>query len=492
MNQMTNSHILVHKFDYFQPTTVGDAVALLSQHGKAARLLAGGTDLIVQMKMERLAPECLIDIQKIPGLREIALQSDDLRIGAGTRIWDIANDPGVRASYTALAEACASFSTTQIQSMGTLGGNLCNGSPASDSAPPLIAFGADALIEGSSGQRKLPLEEFFIAPGETALRDGEMLVTVAIPRPGPGTGSAFLKVSRVHADIAKANAAAVLVRAGDRIEDCRLVFGSVAPRPMRARKAEMLLKGKAFDADRVAEAAQAAAEEVAPIDDVRSAAWYRRQVVKAMAHDALCVAWVRAAQQSAAGAGHHRKRRAATHRGPAPDPVSPLRVPATGQHPIELVVNGIRRRLSVAPNDLLLNVLRERLELTGTKYGCGIGECSTCTVELNGELVLSCLVLAISANGGEVITVEGLQGPNGELDALQEAFIAHAASQCGYCTPGMLMTAKRLLRDNASPTEDQVRDYLKGNVCRCTGYASIVRAVMSCAQTTPATEAGVA
>lgn len=492
MNQMTNSHILAHEFDYFQPSTVGEAIALLTEHGRGARLLAGGTDLIVQMKMERLAPECLIDIHKIPDLDEVEPQSDGLRIGARTRIWDIANDPEVRAGYTALAEACASFSTTQIQSMGTVGGNLCNGSPASDSAPPLIAFDTDALLESSSGQRKLPLEEFFLAPGQTALGEGEMLVGLAIPRPGPGTGSAFLKVSRVHADIAKANAAAALVRADDRIVDCRLVFGSVAPRPVRARRAETLLKGKAFHADLIADAAEAAAEEVAPIDDVRSTAWYRRQVVRAMAHDALGLAWERAAQHGTADSGQHRKQPGDRRSHPRPDPGSSLRVSATGHHPIELVVNGVRRPLTVAPNDLLLNVLRERLELTGTKYGCGIGECSTCTVELNGELVLSCLVLAISANGGEVVTVEGLQGPNGELDALQEAFITHAASQCGYCTPGMLMTAKRLLQDNANPTEDQVRDYLKGNVCRCTGYASIVRAVMSCAQTGAAIEAEVA
>ena len=127
-------------------------------------------------------------------------------------------------------------------------------------------------------------------------------------------------------------------------------------------------------------------------------------------------------------------------------------------------------------------MLRERLELTGSKYGCGVGECGACTVQLNGEPALSCLVLAIAADGSEVLTVEGLQGPDGALDPLQEAFIEHNAFQCGYCTPGMLMMTKKLLRENPSPTEDEIRDHLKGNRCRCTGFASIVRAVMSCAQ----------
>jgi carbon-monoxide dehydrogenase small subunit len=151
------------------------------------------------------------------------------------------------------------------------------------------------------------------------------------------------------------------------------------------------------------------------------------------------------------------------------------------RHEIELTVNGVKHRLRVKPNELLLNVLRERLELTGSKYGCGIGECGACTVLLNGEPVMSCLVLAIAADGSEVVTVEGLEGPDGELDPLQEAFIEHAAFQCGYCTPGMLMTSKSLLQENPSPTEDEIRDYLKGNRCRCTGFTSIVRAVTSCA-----------
>jgi len=138
----------------------------------------------------------------------------------------------------------------------------------------------------------------------------------------------------------------------------------------------------------------------------------------------------------------------------------------------------------VAPNELLLSVLRERLELTGPKYGCGTGECGACTVWLNGEPVLACLVLAVSADGSEIVTVEGLARPNGELDPLQQAFIDHNAFQCGYCTPGMLMMSKKLLAEIPSPTEDEIRDYLKGNRCRCTGYASIVRAVESCARGT--------
>jgi aerobic-type carbon monoxide dehydrogenase small subunit (CoxS/CutS family) len=145
---------------------------------------------------------------------------------------------------------------------------------------------------------------------------------------------------------------------------------------------------------------------------------------------------------------------------------------------IRFKVNGEPKELLVAPNELLLNVLRERLQLTGTKYGCGIGECGACSVHIDGQPALSCLTLAVAVDGCRVTTIEGLEGPDGTLDPLQESFIGQAAFQCGFCTPGMIMVGKALLDENPAPTEDEVREYMKGNLCRCTGYASIVRAVM--------------
>jgi len=149
---------------------------------------------------------------------------------------------------------------------------------------------------------------------------------------------------------------------------------------------------------------------------------------------------------------------------------------------ISLTVNGEEMELDVAPNELLLNVLRERLELTGTKYGCGVGECGACTIWLDGQPALGCLVLAVSADGSDVRTIEGLAAPDGALDPLQQAFIDENAFQCGYCTPGMLMMSKKLLLEIPQPTEAEVREYLRGNHCRCTGYASITRAVMRAAK----------
>ena len=147
---------------------------------------------------------------------------------------------------------------------------------------------------------------------------------------------------------------------------------------------------------------------------------------------------------------------------------------------IEITVNGRRQQFDVEPNTLLLNLIREKLYLTGSKYGCGIGECGACTVHLDGEPVLSCLTLAVEANGRRVDTIEGVADGD-KLDPVQEAFIEEGAIQCGFCTPGFIMTTRALLRENPDPTEDEIREYLKGNLCRCTGYVNIVKAVQRAA-----------
>jgi len=484
---MTNSHLLAQRFDYCEPTTVEEAVSVLGEYGERAEVLAGGSFLLVQMKMEREAPNCLVNIRRLAGLDGIRRDNGHLVIGPLTTIWDVRNSAAVRADFTALAEACAAFGSTQIQLTGTIGGNVCNGSPASDTVPALAVLGAELVLTGPEGERTLPVERFLVGPGETALRPGELLTAIRLPDPEPGTGTAFVKISRVRADLAKASAAARIVRDGDCIVDCRLAFGSVGPTVIRACKAEELLVGERFSVEGALAAGRVASEEVAPIDDVRSSAWYRREVVKALTHDVVQAAWKRAARDRAArdwageqGSGAEGGSARTEGRKRNDGRAALLQLGPEERHTVTLRVNGQEHRLAVAPNELLVNVLRERLDLTGTKYGCGIGECGACTVHLDGVPALSCLTLAVAADGREVTTVEGLQGQDGALDPLQEAFIEDAAFQCGYCTPGMLMMTKRLLIENPTPSEEDVRDYLKGNRCRCTGFASIVRAVERC------------
>lgn len=147
---------------------------------------------------------------------------------------------------------------------------------------------------------------------------------------------------------------------------------------------------------------------------------------------------------------------------------------------VNFTVNGEPFEVIVEPNALLLNVLRDNLGLTGTKYSCGMGQCGSCTVLINGEPVLSCIFLAVSAEGAEIVTIEGLSKRDGSLHPVQEAFLDHGAIQCGFCTPGMVLMSQDLLEKNPNPSEIEIREHIKGNLCRCTGYTSIVRAVKAC------------
>lgn len=476
-NEMTNSHLLVQNFDYLEASSVDEALSWLEKYDGKARLLAGGTDLIVMMKMERLTPDAIINISKIPGLNEIKVNPDgSMNIGALVTIHTLAMHPHVRANFPGLAAACLSFGSTQIETMGTIGGNLCNGSPAADTAPVLLALCAELTLAGREGKRFLSIEKFFLGPGKTVLKSGEMLVGITLPAPQPGSTSVFLKASRVVADLAKASLAIAFTRQGEHISACRVAMGSIAPTPILLPNVAEIFIGQVFSQELLTEAGKLAADTISPIDDVRSSAWYRRKIANVMLMDAMNQAWPQALQPKPSSVaapqvnGHHGL---------------PLPNSLESEHltEVEFIVNGSKTKVWVAANELLLNVLREKLELTGTKYACGIGECSACTVQIDGKPMLSCLILAISANGKAITTIEGLQDPKtGKLDPLQEAFIENTAFQCGYCTPGVLMTAKSLLNETPVPDEGEIRHYLRGNNCRCTGYASIVRAVMSCAE----------
>lgn len=291
----TNTRIVVPEFDYQRPATLTDVFSLLAEHGDQARLIAGGTDLIVQMKLERISPTCLISLAGVSELEGIT-PGDGLSIASMTSIQTVSKSDPVRGRYTALFEACEAFSTVPVMIMGTIGGNLCNASPAADTAPALLAFDASVDLVTSGGGRNVSLREFFTGPGKTALGAGEILQSVRVPQPPPGTGSAFLKVSRVVADISQVCAAVMLVRDGEKISDCRIALGSVAPTPVRVPRAEKILIGRKGDLDAFEKAARIAAEDISPITDVRATEAYRRHVAAVIVRDALSTAWHRAGE----------------------------------------------------------------------------------------------------------------------------------------------------------------------------------------------------
>jgi carbon-monoxide dehydrogenase medium subunit len=293
LDNMTNTHILTQEFEYLEPKTIEEAIQSLARHGKKTRVIAGGTDLLVKMKMGEAAPQILVNISRIPALRFL-IEEGGLRIGALTSFREMEKSRVIKQKYTALFEAARSVSSVQIKTMGTVGGNLCHASPAADSAPALIVLGGKIKLVEDDGERILPVEEFFVGPGETVLSPKELLVEIQIPGVPSKRGSAFLKMTRVSADLAKVSAAVAIFREGNVCRDCWIALGAVAKTPFRARKSEEILRGKKFSEALVEKTSHQVAQEIQPITDLRSTAWYRKEVTKIMVRDAINLAWERA------------------------------------------------------------------------------------------------------------------------------------------------------------------------------------------------------
>lgn len=290
----TNTHILYPEFEYHAPGTIYEATELLAEYGENARILAGGTDLLVQMKMERRLPQHLIALARINNLNTIA-SDGDISIGATTSIRALhqAQIPNLQS----LSEACNWFSTVQIMNMATIGGNICNASPAADSVPCLLVHDASVTLKSKTGERVIPLSDFFLAPGKTVMRSDELVTHIHIPRPARGTASAFIKISRVAADISQVCAAVKIMRQDNLVRDASIALGSVAPVPFRAIRASAVLAGETFTPELAEYAGRVASEEIKPIDDVRATRAYRQNVAAVIVRDALLKAWERTQQE---------------------------------------------------------------------------------------------------------------------------------------------------------------------------------------------------
>ncbi|MCC7163976.1 MAG: xanthine dehydrogenase family protein subunit M [Anaerolineae bacterium] len=291
----TNTHILFSEFEYHAPTTVNEVAELLSEYGDSARVMAGGTDLLVQMKMERRRPAHVISLQRINELHTIT-QNGALTIGAATAIraldqYVTLNHPSLGARLESLSAACNLFSSVQIMHMATLGGNLCNASPAADTAPVLLTCDATVTIKSKTAEKTVPLADFFVGPGKTILGPNEFVTYIQIPLPAQNTGSAFRKISRVVADISQVCAAVTIVRDGNIVQDARIALGSVAPVPFCAEQARAALVGETFGPELAEHVGNLAAQEIKPISDVRATSAYRRSVAFVIVRDALMQAW---------------------------------------------------------------------------------------------------------------------------------------------------------------------------------------------------------
>ena len=273
---------------YFAPATLKEALQLKGKHGSSLKVLAGGTDLVRDMNLEFKIPEGVLWVGKL-GLEYIRQEDGLIHIGAATRMQTAGASKLLQQKATALTQAAAKMASPPVRSLATLGGNLCTASPAGDTVCAMLGLGASVVLASSRGRRTVPLAEFFTGPGKTVIQPGELLTEIVIAPTGRNEGSAYAKIGRRAAlTLAVVNATSrVRLDAKGNCEEVVIAMGAVAPRPLRAVKAEKLLRGKPFTAEAIARAAEMAVSETRPIDDVHGTAWYRRKTIKVLVERTL-------------------------------------------------------------------------------------------------------------------------------------------------------------------------------------------------------------
>jgi carbon-monoxide dehydrogenase medium subunit len=277
----------VRPFEYFAPENLAAALQIFSDFGQEARPIAGGTDLLLQMRLGEIAPRAIVNLTRVPELRgSPAPGGSPYFLAALTTLQQLCQSESIRIRFPALAKAAATMASVQVRNLATVGGNLCNAAPSADLAAILLALGAIARVVGPRGERRVPLEGFFLGPGRTVLASDELLLGLDIP--DPAGHSLYLKHSlRTFMDIAIVGVAVSLQRVDGRCESASISMGAVAPTPTRATAAEAELAGQRLTPERIERAARAAAAESRPIDDMRASAWYRRRMVEVLTRRAL-------------------------------------------------------------------------------------------------------------------------------------------------------------------------------------------------------------
>ena len=275
-------------FEYHRPATLPDAIALLGRLGEDAKVLAGGQSLIPLMKLRLASPRHVVDINRIAGLRTIAEKDGALVIGALVRESDLEASDLVRRRFPILADACRVIADPLVRNLATVGGNLAHGDPANDHPAVMLALGAEVVAVGSQGSRRIPVAELFTGPLETALGAGEILTEIRIPLPAPRSGGAYLKLERKVGDFATAAVGVQITLAGgDACAHAGIGLTNVGPTPIKARRAEALLQGRRLDDAVIRDAAQAAAAESDPSEDLRGSVAYKRDLVRVLTARAL-------------------------------------------------------------------------------------------------------------------------------------------------------------------------------------------------------------
>lgn len=464
---------------YWTVANIDEAISLLNEEEKQAKIIAGGTDLILELK-QGLHPQTqtLIDISRIPNLNNIwEDQEGYIHIGPNVTHNHCVASELLRGNAFLLAQAAYSVGAPQIRNLGTIYGNVITASPANDTISPLVALDALLTIQSKSHTREIRLCDFYKGVRKTSLKADEIVVDIKFKKLQSNQRSIFLKylLRKIHA-ISVVNVAIILTFKDKKVTEAKITLGAVAPTIIHAIKAENCLKGNSLDNELINHAVRLACEDAFPISDVRASKNYRYKLVEVLVKRGL-------------NSLKHQNEQKGLPEKPVllwgKEPYSPSICVSKTLHTEEEIIitkiNGQIYEISKFQNKSLLTLIREGAGLTGTKLGCGEGECGACTLILDGVPVFSCLVPAPRAHLAEVITIEGI-GNQDHLHPIQSAFIEEGAVQCGYCTPGFIMSTYKLLEEINKPSKEQIMSGLAGNLCRCTGYYSIISAVEKAAQ----------
>jgi len=469
--------------EFINATSLEQVIRILAEQGATARIVAGGTDLILELERgARTGIETVIDISRIPNLDQLSLDEDGvIHLGALVTHNQCAASKLLREKAYPLARAAWEVGAPQIRNRGTVAGNLITASPANDTITPLMALDATVTLQSTRGTRQVKLADFYTGVRKTVMQPDEILVEISFKGLDASQKGTFVKVALRRAQaISVINIGIVLTLEAATVKKAAITLGAVAPTIIHAPEAESFLVGKELSDEVIARAAELAREAAKPIDDIRSSADYRREMVRVFTMRGLKA--LRDGQEQA---------------GMPESPVTLMGNQVPGGNgfsggsyadgaSIKTKINGKEYTFTTGFEKTLLRLLREEAGLIGTKEGCAEGECGACTVFLDGMAVMACLVPAPRADGAEIVTVEGLAaltpGPSptageGRLHPVQEAFIQDGAVQCGYCTPGFLMSAAKLLEERPHPTRNEIEQAITGNLCRCTGYYKIVQAI---------------
>ena len=479
---MTQLHEAQRRADpikrYVAPESLEDALAVLAAHGGSARAIAGGTDLLLELSRgARTGIDTLVDLSVLDGLDTITEHRGRVELGPLVTHSDVVGFQRMLSVGLPLAQACLEVGGPQLRNRATVAGNIVTASPANDTISALYALGADVTVSSAGGGcRTMPIEDFFTGFRTTALEPGELVTRISFDRLGGARRGIFVKLGLRRAQaISVVHAAAVVTESSDgTVADLVVALGSVGPTIELVDAAAGIARGRSL-ADAAADVAAAARAAVTPIDDLRATAEYRSLTTEVVVERALRSL---AAGTEADTWPQRPPRLVSIPDCPPPaEPKEPSRREITGSSTVTATINGVERGAANAAGRTLLDWLRFDLGLTGTKEGCAEGECGACTVHLDGQAVLACLVPAARADGTSITTVEGLAPPDGRLHPVQQALADCGGVQCGFCTPGFVMSAAMLAQEEPHPSRDQVEHGLAGNLCRCTGYYSIIEAL---------------